>query len=65
MAQSRPERRYKVPRTPTKSAGKRRQRIKVQKRRLTALGVSAETIEKLNAVEIRNQLRHPTKVKIK
>ena len=65
MAQSRPERRYKVPRTPTKSAGQRRQRIKVQKRRLVALGVSAETVEKMNAVEIRGLLRHPTKIKVK
>ena len=65
MAQSRIARRYKVPRTPTKSPGQRRQRIKVQKRRLVALGVSTETVEKMNACDIRNQLRHPTKIKIK
>jgi len=65
MAKSRPERRYKVPRTPTKSAGQRRQRIKVQKRRLVALGVSTETVEKMNACDIRNQLRHPTKITLK
>ena len=65
MAQSAPQRRYKVPRTPTKTAGQRRQRVKVQKRRLVALGISAETVEKMNDCDIRNQLRHPTKIKIK
>ncbi|MFA4944260.1 MAG: hypothetical protein WC789_06120 [Lentisphaeria bacterium] len=62
MAQSHSQRRYKVPRTPTKSAGKRRQRIKVQKRRLVALGVDAAKVGKLNAQEIRGLLRHPAKL---
>lgn len=62
MAQSRNQRRYKVPRTPTKSAGKRRQRIKVQKRRLVALGVEETKINKLNAQQIRALLRHPAKL---
>ncbi len=65
MAQARPARRYKVPRTPTKSAGERRQRIKVQKRRLVALGLSMESLDKMNAAEIRGLLRHPTKIKVK
>ena len=65
MAQARNERRYKVPRTPTKSAGKRRQRIKVQKRRLVALGVEETTLNKLNAQEIRALLRHPAKLAAK
>ncbi len=62
MAQSSPQRRYKVPRTPTKSAGKRRQRVKVQKRRLAALGVADTEIAKLNDQKIRQMLRHPAKL---
>lgn len=61
MAQSHRQRRYKVPRTPCKSAGKRRQRVKVQKRRLVALGVSEECVKKVNDQQVREMLRHPVK----
>lgn len=59
MAQARPARRYKYSRKPKKSPGQRRQRVKVQKRRLAALGVSEEAIAKMNTREIRSQLQHP------
>jgi len=62
MAQARPQRRSKVARTPTKSAGKRRHRLKVQKRRLLELGMDPAAIAKLNDKEIRDRLRHPTKI---
>jgi hypothetical protein len=61
MAQARPARRYKFARAPRKSPGQRRQRLKVQRRRLVALGVAEEKIAKLRADEVRDLLRNPTR----
>jgi len=47
---------------PTKSAGARNQRQKVQSRRLVALGMDEATVAAMNATEIRTLLKHPKKV---
>ena len=65
MAQKRPQRRSKVARTPTKSAGARGARLKFQRRRLIALGMAPAAVEKLNDKEIRQNLRHPTHIAVK
>ena len=65
MAQKRPQRRNKVARTPTKSAGARTQRVNLQRRRLLALGMDPAVVAKLNHKEIRNNLRHPTHIVVK
>ena len=44
---------------PSKSEAQRRRRLKVQRARLVALGVPAETLEKMQNVEIRALLRRP------
>ncbi len=44
---------------PSKSESERRRRLKVQRRRLAAMGVPAETIEKLQHDEVRALLRRP------
>ena len=47
---------------PTKSAGARNQRQKVQSRRLVALGIDEATVAAMNATEIRTLLKYPKKV---
>jgi len=47
---------------PTKSAGARAQRAKVQRRRLIALGMDEATVDLMNSTEIRTMLKHPKKV---
>ncbi len=42
---------------PVKSAGKKRQRIKEQKKRLLAVGMDKKTVEKLNVKETRDALK--------
>ncbi len=49
-------------RRPTKSAAARRQRNKVHRRRLIALGLPAEQVEKMGAKEMRTLLRKPAKI---
>ena len=46
-----------------KRVGERRQRIKVQKRRLVALGVPEATIEKLTVRDILDLLKRPLETK--
>ncbi len=47
---------------PTKSAGAKTQRRKVQARRLVALGMDEATVAALNSTEVRTLLKHPKKV---
>jgi len=47
---------------PTKSAGARAQRTKVQRRRLIALGVDEATVALMNSTEVRTMLKYPKKV---
>jgi len=47
---------------PTKSAGARARREKVQRRRLVALGMDEATVAALNSSEVRTLLKHPKKV---
>ena len=42
---------------PVKSAGKRRQRVKAQKKRLLAAGWDAQKVAKLNVLETREALK--------
>ena len=65
MAKACCERRYKVPRTPTKGPGARGQRVNQQKKRVLALGVSEEQIKHLNVQQIRDILRKPTRFNVK
>ncbi|MBW7908913.1 MAG: hypothetical protein H3C50_08370 [Kiritimatiellae bacterium] len=44
-----------------KGAADKRRRVKVQKKRVVALGLPAEKAEKLNQKEIRTLLRNPKK----
>ena len=47
---------------PTKSAGARAQRVKVQRRRLVALGMDEAAVAALNSSEVRTLLKYPKKV---
>jgi hypothetical protein len=47
---------------PSKSAGARAKRLKVQRRRLVALGMDEAAVALLNSTEIRTMLKHPKKV---
>jgi hypothetical protein len=47
---------------PTKSAGAKAKRSKVQRRRLVALGMDEAAVEALNSTEVRTLLKHPKKV---
>ena len=54
----------KAPRTrPIKSEGERARRVKVQKKRLVALGADAAVVEKMNNKQIRDALKRPAKIK--
>lgn len=55
--------RKKPLRRPVKSPGARRYRLKQQKKRLAELGLSEETIRKMNTKEIRTALQRPKKIK--
>ena len=54
--------RVKHVRRPKKSPAERARRQKEQKKRLVALGVSQETADKLQPLEIRNLLKRPLRV---
>ncbi len=47
---------------PTKSAGAKAQRVKVQRRRLVALGMDEATVDAMNSTAVRTMLKHPKKV---
>ena len=47
---------------PTKSAGAKAKRRRVQSRRLVALGMDQAAVDLLNSTEIRTLLKHPKKV---
>ena len=55
--------RVKHVRRPKKSTAERARRQKAQKKRLVALGVSPETADKLQPIEIRNLLKRPLRAK--
>ena len=63
MGTARKETRGKHQRRPRKTGAAKKQRIKVQKRRLIALGVPAEKVNKLDNVQIRALLKRPNKIK--
>ena len=46
-----------------KNAGDKRRRVKVQRKRLIALGVPAEKVGKMNPKEVRTLLKRPAKIK--
>jgi len=47
---------------PSKSAGAKAKRRKVQSRRLVALGVDEATVALMNSTEVRTMLKYPKKV---
>lgn len=47
---------------PTKSAGAKAKRVKVQRRRLVALGMDEATVAAMNSTAVRTLLKHPKKV---
>ena len=47
---------------PTKSAGAKAKRSKVQRRRLVSLGMDEAAVAELNSSEVRALLKHPKKV---
>ena len=55
--------RVKHVRRPKKSPAERARRQKEQKKRLVALGVSQETADKLQPIEIRNLLKRPLRAR--
>jgi hypothetical protein len=55
--------RVKHVRRPKKSTAERARRQKVQKKRLVALGISQETADKLQPIEIRTLLKRPLRAK--
>ena len=55
--------RVKHVRRPKKSPAERARRQKVQKKRLVALGISQETADKLQPIEIRTLLKRPLRAK--
>ena len=55
--------RVKHVRRPKKSPAERARRQKEQKKRLVALGISQETADKLQPIEIRNLLKRPLRAK--
>jgi hypothetical protein len=54
--------RKKPLRRPIKSPGARRYRLAQQKKRLVALGFTAEVIRKMNTQQIRTALQRPNKI---
>ena len=55
--------RVKHVRRPKKSPAERARRQKEQKKRLVALGISQETADKLQPIEIRTLLKRPLRAK--
>ena len=55
--------RVKHVRRPKKSTAERARRQKEQKKRLVALGISQETADKLQPIEIRTLLKRPLRAK--
>ena len=55
--------RLKHNRRPRKSEAERNRRLKAQKKRLVALGISQETADKLQPLEIRTLLKRPLRAK--
>ena len=55
--------RVKHVRRPKKSTAERARRQKAQKKRLVALGISQETADKLQPLEIRTLLKRPLRAK--
>ena len=55
--------RVKHVRRPKKSTAERARRQKAQKKRLVALGISQETADKLQPIEIRTLLKRPLRAK--
>ncbi len=47
---------------PSKSAGAKAKRSKVQRRRLVALGMDQAAVDLLNSTEVRTLLKYPKKV---
>jgi len=47
---------------PTKSAGAKAKRSKVQRRRLVALGVDEAVVAEMNSTEVRTMLKYPAKI---
>ena len=47
---------------PTKSAGAKAKRLKVQRRRLVSLGLDEATVATMNSSEVRTLLKRPAKV---
>ncbi|MEZ7958006.1 MAG: hypothetical protein QMC23_01930 [Rubritalea sp.] len=47
---------------PSKSAGAKAKRSKVQRRRLVALGMDEATVALMNSTEVRTMLKYPKKV---
>lgn len=47
---------------PVKGASDKKRREKVQRNRLVKLGVSADKVSKMNAVEVRTMLKRPAKI---
>ncbi len=50
---------------PKKTGAKKRQKVKSQKRRLIAMGVTKERLEKMNSTDVRKLLAETTKKKRK
>ena len=63
MGTARKEKRGKHQRRPRKTGTDRKRRIRVQRGRLIALGVSEEKVKKLDNVQIRALLKKPNKIK--
>tara|TARA_R110002096_G_scaffold316010_18_gene510448 strand:- start:1167 stop:1379 length:213 start_codon:yes stop_codon:yes gene_type:complete len=47
---------------PTKGGGKKRRRQNLHRKRLIALGVSEEVVNKMNPRDVRTKLKYPAKV---
>ncbi len=54
--------RHKPSNRPKKSDAQKRKRLKVQKKRLVALGLAADKVEKLDPNTVREMLRRPAKI---
>lgn len=48
---------------PIKRPIEKRRRLKVQRRRLVALGVPEEKVKKLNSLEVRQMLKYPAELR--
>lgn len=48
---------------PVKGASDKKRREKVQRNRLITLGVPAETVSQMNALQVREMLKRPAKIK--